>query len=43
MMNTVMDLMLRNKRRWRKVENMMKLHQKEKFTQDMMLNESRER
>ena len=28
MMNTVMGLMLRNKCRWRKVENMMKLHQK---------------
>ena len=38
-----MDLMLRNKRRCRKVENMMKLHQEVKFTQDMMLNESRER
>ena len=28
MMNTVMGLVLRNKCRWRKVENMMKLHQK---------------
>ena len=36
-------LMLKNKCLWRKVDNMMKLHQKGKFIQDMTLNESRER
>ena len=38
----MMGLMLNNKCRWKKVENMTKLHHKVKFIQDMILNESRE-